>query len=108
MPSFILIRETVWPQYTDVTDRQGRPTDRTGQLSDSIELTVLQTVAQKSISIKTKLEAITWLYCVECPQYSTRLEALAYLYVSSNTVSPALRPTSVPSGILIHSAIWPQ
>ena len=21
-----------------------------------------------------------WLYCVECPQYSTRLEALAYLY----------------------------
>jgi len=49
-----------------------------------------------------------WLYCVECPQYSTRLEALAYLYVSSNTMSPALRPTSVPSGILIHPAILPQ
>jgi len=28
-----------------------------------------------------------WLYCVECPQHSTRLEALAYLYVSSNTMS---------------------
>jgi len=26
----------------------------------------------------------------------------------SNTMSPGPRPTSVPSGILIHSAIWPQ
>jgi len=25
------------------------------------------------------IERIRWLYCVECPQYSTRLEALAYL-----------------------------
>ena len=40
MPSFILIRQTVWPQYTNVTDR-------TEQRSDSIGRTVLQTVAQK-------------------------------------------------------------
>jgi len=26
----------------------------------------------------------------------------------SNTKSPGLRPTSTPSGILIHAAIWPQ
>jgi len=26
----------------------------------------------------------------------------------SNTKSPGSRPTSVPSGILIHPAIWPQ
>ena len=26
----------------------------------------------------------------------------------SNTLSPRLRPTSVPSGILIHPAVWPQ
>ena len=26
----------------------------------------------------------------------------------SNTMSPGLRPTSVPSGILIHPAVWPQ
>jgi len=25
-----------------------------------------------------------------------------------NTMSPGLRPTSVPSGILIHPAVWPQ
>jgi len=42
MPTFILIRPTVWPQYTKVTDRTGQ----TGQRSDSIGRTVLQTVAQ--------------------------------------------------------------
>jgi len=25
-----------------------------------------------------------------------------------NTKSPGLRPTSVPSGILMHPAVWPQ
>jgi len=29
MPSFILIRPTLWPQYTNLTDRQDRQTDRT-------------------------------------------------------------------------------
>jgi len=43
VPSFILIRRTVWPQCTNVTDR----TDR--QRIDSIRRTVLQTVAQKWI-----------------------------------------------------------
>ena len=37
VPSFILIHPTVWPQYTNVTDRQR---------SDSIWRTVLQTVAK--------------------------------------------------------------
>jgi len=45
MPSFILIRPTVWPQYTNVTDRTGQ-TDR--QRSDGTGRTVLQTVAEKS------------------------------------------------------------
>ena len=43
MPSFILIRPTVWPQCTNVTHR----TDR--QRTDSIGRTVLQTVAQKLV-----------------------------------------------------------
>jgi len=46
MPIFILIRATVWPQFTNVTDRTGQR-GQTGQRSDSIGLTVLQTVAQK-------------------------------------------------------------
>ena len=46
MPSFILIRPTVWPQCTNVTDRQ---TDR--QRTDSIGRTVLQTVAQKLFAL---------------------------------------------------------
>jgi len=31
VPSFILIRPTVWPQYTNVTDRTDR---QTGQTTD--------------------------------------------------------------------------
>ena len=46
--SFILIRQTVWSQYTNVTDRTVRA-DR--QRSDSIGRTVLQTVAQKLASM---------------------------------------------------------
>jgi len=45
VPSFIVIHPTVWLQYTNVTERQ---TDRqTGQRSDRIGRTVLQTVVQK-------------------------------------------------------------
>ena len=44
VPSFILIHQTVWSQYTNVTERTDRQTDR--QRSDSIGRTVLQTVAQ--------------------------------------------------------------
>jgi len=43
MPSFILIRPTVWPQCTNVTNRTGQDRQRTG----SIGRTVLQTVGQK-------------------------------------------------------------
>jgi len=50
-PSFILIRPTIWPQCTNVTDRQ---TGQDRQRSDSIGRTVLQTVAQKSYQ---------WLFC---------------------------------------------
>jgi len=49
MPSFILIHPTIWPQYTNVTDRQTGHTDR--QRSDSIGRTVLQTVAQKRFAL---------------------------------------------------------
>ena len=43
VPSFILMHPTVWPQYTNVTDRQ----------TDSIGRTVLQTVAQNSTNRPT-------------------------------------------------------
>jgi len=47
MPSFIRIRPTVWPQYTNVTDRTGKTGQTDRQRSDSIERTVLQAVSQK-------------------------------------------------------------
>ena len=36
---------------------------------------------EKNVIIKTDVKLVNtrWLYCVECPQYSTRLEALGYL-----------------------------
>jgi len=46
VPSFILVHPTVWPQYTNVTDRQTAQTEQDRQRFDSIEQTVLQTVAQ--------------------------------------------------------------
>ena len=54
-PSFILIHPTVWPQYTNVIDRQTGQTDRQAkQRSDSIGRTVLQTVAQnETLSYRT-------------------------------------------------------
>jgi len=48
MPSFVLIHPTVWPQYTNVTDRQRGQTRQDRQRSDSIGWSVLQTVAQKA------------------------------------------------------------
>ena len=46
VPSFILIRPTVWPQY--IPTLQKDTTDR--QRFDSIGRTVLQTVAQKNVN----------------------------------------------------------
>jgi len=47
-PSFIVIHPTVWPQCTNITNRTGQ----TGQRSNSIGRTVLQTVTQKHIPTK--------------------------------------------------------
>jgi len=45
VPSGILIHPTVWPQYTNVTDRTDRQTDRT-TIRSLTGRTVLQTVVQ--------------------------------------------------------------
>jgi len=51
MSSFILIHQTIWPQYTNVT--QTGQTDRQG--SDSIGRTVLQTITQYLFTVKSFL-----------------------------------------------------
>jgi len=62
VPSDILIHPTVWPQYTNVTDRQ---TDRTHrhdrQRSHSIGRTILRTVAQKINSFTDRLFIVLFL-----------------------------------------------
>jgi len=59
MPSFILIRPTIWPLYANVTDRQDRERqDRQDrQRSDSTGQTILQTVAQKTAKIILRLSS---------------------------------------------------
>ena len=47
VPSSILIQPTVWPHYTNVTDRQTGQDRTDRQQSDSIGRTALQTVTQK-------------------------------------------------------------
>ena len=51
IPSGTLIHPTIWPQYTNITDRQDR------QQSESIELTILQTVAQKQRGSKETVQS---------------------------------------------------
>jgi len=51
MPSFILIHSTVWPQYTNVTDR----TNRTGQTDNGIGRT-----ANRFTNSRPKITSITY------------------------------------------------
>jgi len=74
MPSFILIHPTVWPQCTNVTERQTDRQDRqTGQRTDSIGRTVLQTVVQKRKNIcRSTTKASCFLQVLlysPCPSY---------------------------------------
>ena len=65
LPSFILIHPTVWPQYINVTNRQDRRRDRTDRRrSDSIERTVLQTVAPKRIFSICCCRAMLPVWCI--------------------------------------------
>jgi len=60
MQSFTLIRPIVWPQCTNVTDRQ---TGQDRQRSDSMGRTVLQTVAQK-LNLNQQLTVRTVHMCL--------------------------------------------
>ena len=89
VPSFILIHPTVWSQYTNVTDRQERQvrqTDRTGQRSDSIGRTVLQTVAQK-LKLQVQLLAAS----ASCLVRELAICELAYLRVVQIAYQATLR-----------------
>jgi len=68
-----LIHPTVSPQYTNVTDRQDR---QTGQQSDSIGRTVLQTVAQKSLRLPVYCNCALKLYRVRF-DFAPNLSSLA-------------------------------
>jgi len=62
-----LIRPTVWPQYSNVTDRQDR------EQSDDIGRTVLQTVAQKLLDLFAEGLISAVLLCVTGKQRMWRM-----------------------------------
>jgi len=77
-PSFMLIHPTVWPQYTNVTDR----TDR--QRTDSIGRTVLQTVAQKLSHPERQLNVAEQL--IDGRAGARRIPLVRLQYATTNTL----------------------
>jgi len=123
VPSFILIRPTVWPQCTNVTDRTDRQDRQDRQRSGSIGQTVLQTVAQKQKGIfKNRTGASEFNKCSAVAEMGDCLATIdtgrkergccaplgGGAGFPSNTMLPGPRRTLVLSGILIHPAVWPQ
>ena len=95
VPSFILIRQTVWPQYTNVTDRQTDMIGQDRQQSYSIERTDLQTVAQK-------LQASV---CWAQPKYTRHNDRRQFMHEACITrvhqPTPRRRAVS-PIGAVVH------
>ena len=86
MPSFILIHQTVWPQYINVTDREE------GQGSGIIERTVLQTVTQKTTS---KIHKI-FCACYPWPWLSSTLTSVQYIMYTFRFVDYVSLVNSLP------------
>jgi len=130
-PSFILIRQTVWPQYANVTDRQDRQTvDRQDRLCFVVVCFCLCVViivfsdcriylfSSLPARVFNKLTRYTKCHLSPSSRLATtdigrKLGGLCPFRggeagSTSNTKSPGLRPTSIPSAILIHPAVWPQ
>jgi len=59
VPSFILIHPTVWPQYTNVTDRQDRTGQTDIQWSDSTVTQKLAIIPHKLT--KSHIVALVWI-----------------------------------------------
>jgi len=128
MRSFIMIRPTVWPQYTNVTDRQTGQTDRQDrQRYDSIGRTVLQTVAQKCVGGRVFAPApagdsryspsphsrLGGGHLSDIPTLGQNLSSPSKLPLSiggsglpSNSWFPGPTRANNPNGILIGSAVF--
>ena len=76
--SFIWIHPTVWPQYTNVTDRQDRQDRQTGQRSDSTGRTVLQRSPKNwpSLLLLISIQIIQWeCRTIQCTTIARRKQA---------------------------------
>ena len=71
-------------KIADIYNSLSKVQERFRQTTDDRQTDGRQHIANMNVTSRSLKKITRWLYCVECPQYSTRLEALAYLYVSSN------------------------
>ena len=102
VPSFVLIRPTVWPQCTNVTDRTDRTDSQDRQRTDSIGRTVLQTVAQKLCIISTALIKRQFFYI-----YSYIVDTLVGIsYIQPAVLNRCLLATTV-GGAVHRNSSWP-
>jgi len=106
VPSGILIHPGVWPQQTWAENRGLRPL-RDGAGSASNTNVVLAEAYHRT---KWHLDTFNRLATTDMgrklgavPSFLGRLAGFP-----SSTMWPGPRPTFIPSGILIHLAVWPQ
>ena len=97
IPSGILICPTVWPQYTNVTDGQ---TNRTGQQSDSIGQTLLQTVTQK---LEVSLVALFFLF-PKCLYFSFEIRSRTWIHIFYMYAIPVYQWLTVSSSLSSSSS----
>ena len=126
MPSFILIRPTVWSQCTNVTDRQ----DRTGQRCDSIRRTVFGRLFAKrfalcyrTVVLQLSVLAVLSVTLVYCGQtvgrikrklsMQVRLGLATFCYMGTQIPSPNVHTPPIfgpyllrPNGCMDQDATW--
>jgi len=93
MPSFISIRPTVWPQYTNVRDRQTDRTDR--QRSDSIGRTVFTLRRSYASAV---LGVLNLSVCLSSVRPCVRLSHACFV----------INPKNLPAIFLYHMKVNPS
>jgi len=114
MPRAILIHPAVWPQWTWAENWGALPPGSASFLSRGLGPHLTQSPLGGGLP---PYEVASW--CIQTfghnrngPKIGKRAPVHPFVERGagspSNTESPGLRPTFVPSGILMHPAIWPQ
>jgi len=101
IPSSILIHPAVWPQQTWAKNWGWRAVPLWGDLGPHL------TICRLGQGLH-RYQVASWSIQPFCHNRHGPKIGEGRLESPSNTMWPGLRSTSVPSGVVIHPAIWPQ